>query len=199
MEQTKPNIFCSSKAPVYFGVLVVGILIGITTSQLNYKFAQKNTGIVNPVEMKIPLTGELGKIPSQASFITGTVISVIGDKITINADSPAITADKTLSVRTILTTAATKILKMTQKDPKIFEAERIAFEKALKEGSTTGGPLAGPEMVKTTPISISDISVGSSILIRGEGEVSSKKEITAIEIRVLEKNTVSNLALPVKK
>lgn len=114
--------------------------------------------------------------------VSGTASAVDGNRITLHTVPVDPFADLALTDRTVLVAADTKIVKLTLKDPKVFQSELAVYTKATQT-KPTAVPTPPDKFVRTA-ISLSDIVVGDSLTIVAIADIRTAKEFTASEVSV---------------
>ena len=117
MEPQQPLI-CPSHTAQYFGAVVIGLLIGAGASFVFLR--QAPVGTENTYQAgfdaakKLVLASTMGNIlrtPDDVRSLSGSVIAVNGNSITIHTQSPNPFDDPALADRIIIVTKDTKITK----------------------------------------------------------------------------------------
>jgi hypothetical protein len=127
--------------------------------------------------------------PTSTLSLTGTVTSVNGSVITMNANNPTpnpFAVGNFPAVREVTLTSATQITMIEQKSPAEMEQEVRAF---TKQESAAGASVAShtfvplPSSVTTTTISLSDIKAGDTIIVTAASNIMSVPSFTATAVQ----------------
>lgn len=121
--------------------------------------------------------GNFFKTPDDVRTLSGTVTAIEGDKITMHLASINPFDDQSLNDRTVLITADTKIVKNVAKDPKTLSEELAKYRFTAKGG-------AAPQSYVQIITSMSDIKVGTSVLVKSSENVKMMQEFTASEVQI---------------
>ncbi|MDP1690341.1 MAG: hypothetical protein Q8L52_04060 [bacterium] len=127
--------------------------------------------------------GDMIRTPADVRALLGTVTLVGSGSLTLHviSNNPF---DSSPSNRTVLVDASTKIIKIVQKDPKVFQSEVAVFSKAAQSGSTSAKNAPSPAPFTLTTVTLADIKVGDTITVTASSNIKSAKEFTAIGIQV---------------
>ena len=185
----------STTTLVTFGIviLLIGVVLGavidpyLPTSISNAKKGyQAGFDAAKKVIRNSSLAGIL--TPSDVRTLSGRVTSVGANQITIHYIPTDPFADPSLADRIILVNSSTSIVKLTQKDPKVFQTEMAAFLKAVETSSSTPTqstlPSTPPSSSTAVTISLTDIKVGDAVTVMASENIGTAKEFTASEIQV---------------
>lgn len=203
MDQQTPLV-CPSHTTQYIGAVIVGIIVGAGASFVYFKQAPAPAGTENTYQAgfdaakKLVLESPMGMVfrtPDDVRALSGSVTAVNGDKITIHTQSTNPFADPALTDRTITITADTKIVKLSQKDPKVMQAEMAAFMKTMQAGKVTTKPVTPPTPYTSTVVTSADIAVGATLSVTARENIKNAKEFSASEIQI-QQNMASPIAPP---
>ena len=185
---TQPLV-CPSHTTHYAAMVILGMIIGATALGAYIKFAPVDES--NTYQAGFDAAKKLVEESSIAPMLqtsedirslTGSVTSVEGNRITLHVASMNPFEDKNLADRIVVVTADTKILKLTQKDPKTFQSEMNAFVKKSQDPDTA--PSSPPAPVNQTEGTVADITSGDFLSITTAENIKSVKEFSASEIRI---------------
>lgn len=189
---TMPNDF-RADAPhhhsgQYIGLLVIGILLGAGASFAYFKWAgnasyQAGFDAAKKLVEHSSLGGML-QTPSDVRVLSGVVSAVSGNQFTLHTQLTDPFADPALVDRTVLISPSTTIVKLVQKDPKVFQSEMDAFIKAnqAKSGSTqTGTP---PSPFSRIPATSADIAVNAVVTVVAAENINTAGSFTASQIQI---------------
>lgn len=191
MDQQTPLV-CPSHATQYLGAIIVGIIIGAGVSFVYFKQApvdssntyQAGFDAARKLVTESPM-GMVFRIPDDIRTLSGTVTAVSGNQITIHTESINPFDDPKLADRTVFITGDTKITKISQGDPKVFQAEMEAFMKTMQSGKRTGGTLPPtPPQPTSTTVLASSVVVGNTLTATAVENIKTSKEFTASEIQI---------------
>ena len=130
--------------------------------------------------------------------ISGTVISIEGNHLTIHLSFVNPLDDQTLTTRSIFIGTSTSIVKLTPKDPAAFQLEVNAFIRS-QSGSTTSNEetqsVSPPAFLTQVGANLEDVEVGDVVTVSAPEVVSSLKEFTASEIQI-QPQFMSSSSLP---
>ncbi len=185
----------SSNIAIYAGILIIGILIGAGGSFAYFNHAagnsyQAGTAAKNLSENSGP--NRQINLPAVIHTIPGTVTSITGKQFSMHTQLPPQIVGKILADHTVLINKSTTVVKLVQKDPKVYRAEMNKFLAARKaEGNVAANlpPVRPPFPFATTTASVSEISVGSRVLVTSAQNIKTLKEITATNIQIYPKRT----------
>lgn len=198
-------LVCPSHKTQYIGVLIIGILVGGGASFAYFKKASAPAGGENTYQagfdaakkrvLESP-TGMMFRTPDDVRAVSGTVTAINGDRITLHTQSTNPFDDPSLADRTVLVTSDTKIIKISQADPKIFQAQMEAFMKTIQSGKRTGStpPPTPPQPTRTT-VDAKSVIVGSTLTVTAGANIKTSKEFTASEVQVLNASVATSGAL----
>jgi uncharacterized protein YkvS len=131
--------------------------------------------------------GNLFKIKDDLRFITGTVLSINGNSLTIRVSQVnPFDNNPVFNERIVLLSKDTKIIKTSFKDVKVYNEELKKFMNDLYTAptSTRTEPIIRPQSVVETMVSSRDISLNDSITVKSLTNIKSIKEFTAAEVRI---------------
>ena len=161
--------------------LVVGITGGLYAGSL-FPSAQLGSGLSK--EQVDKLKKLFPPIPEMRS-VSGTVKKIDGKTITLEiAESPN-PFDEWPTSRKVIVSDSTKIVKVTQKDPKEFQKEMEAYSSGTIANPTNPASLRNPpSFTKEEVIKLTDIKVGDVITVEADHNIKSETQFTAIKISV---------------
>ena len=167
-------------------ILVAGIIVGAAASFYFYSASSYQAGF-NAARSLVEQSslGGFFRTPTDARTLQGTVTALSGDRLTVRTHSSNPFDDPSLSDRTIFINASTTVIKVVQKDAKVFQAEMLNFLKA-SEGTATNSRIL-PVAFITTVANVSDIKVGDSVNVLASEDINSLSEFTARGIQILPK------------
>lgn len=188
--QTQPPV-CPSHTTQYIGTVLIGIIVGIGLSFVYFKQAPASIGGGTYQEgfdtaknrVLESAMGAIFRTPDDIRTLSGAVTALNGSKITIHIESQNPFDDPALADRTIVITVGTKITKISQGDPKVFQAEMDTFMKKIQSGKVAGSPPVPPEPTRTT-VGASSIKVGDTITATALENIRTLKEFTASELQI---------------
>jgi len=127
--------------------------------------------------------------PTQTTMmsVSGTIQSIAGNTITMQSSSLN-PFEKVPAVRKITVTSETKILKTEPKDPRVFQKEMDAFQKAVQKVSTSTEATSlptPPQPVTETPLKLSDLKVGDMITASAAADIKTQASFNAVTITVV--------------
>ncbi|MBI5400894.1 MAG: hypothetical protein HZB12_02175 [Candidatus Yonathbacteria bacterium] len=196
MDQQQPLV-CPSHTTQYVGAVIIGILVGAGASFAYFKQApasSENTYQAGfDAAKKRVLESQMGmmlRTSDDIRVLSGTVTAVNGNRITLHTQSAnPFDDDPSLSTRTVLITSETKIVKLSQKDPKEMQAEMTAFMKNMQ--TIKGGtPAMPPEPFTRASATATDIAVGISLNITATENIKTAKEFTTSEIQIQSRGNI---------
>lgn len=120
----------------------------------------------------------------ETRMFSGTVVSVGDGSLVVKQTSLDTnpTIDKVPDERSVSVASSTKVYRRTEKDPAVLEKEMKAFQ-----GESRNNPDAvPPESLIKTAMKLSDISVGTKVVITSDVDVRLLANITATEVVVIE-------------
>ena len=170
----------------YIGIFIVGIVIGSVTSFAYLNNPQDTYSAGFEAAKKLVAESSIGsivRIPDDIRTLSGMVTEISGNRITVRTQSMDPFEDASLANRTVLITDATKIVKLSYKDIKVFQDEWDAFTEAT-QSAKGGTPLASPEPFIRTPSGVASIAVGDTIGVTAEENIKTTKEFTASEVQI---------------
>ncbi len=183
MDQQTQKLSTTNLA-IYAGVLIVGILIGVGGSFIY--FAQ--TGATsNKAELVAKNNPPSINLPAVIHTIPGTVTALNSKQLSLHTQISPQIAGKILANHTVLLNKSTTVVKLIPQDPKIYRAKMSKFlaERKAAGASATNNPFVQPPLpFATTTASVSDISVGSRIMVTSTQNIKTLKEITATNIQI---------------
>lgn len=140
---------------------------------------------------KVVASSNFGKMFStqeEVHTLTGSVVSVGNNQLSVRIESMDPFQDTNLTQRTVLISPSTKLYRLVPKDAKQFQAELKAYfdpSKISKENTTRVAPKKFIEQV----INLKDIKVGNPLEITSPENISALSVIPASEIRVQSQST----------
>lgn len=194
MEQEK-SLAHSWQAVTYFIVLVIGIIIGLATTQMYTKqqpIVTENVPkagievIKNPREDGISNPYSLG-VTDGLRMLSGVVTEVSGNRITLHLLEVNPFEKTDLNDRTILVAGDTKISVIFPKDSKILSNETDAFIKIMQQKTAQGGNGVSqlpPDPFTHTASSLQNITIGKTIIVTAKENITKMKEFTASNIDI---------------
>ena len=118
--------------------------------------------------------------------VTGEVVGISGDKITLKIRPLEPLADPKLDTRIIIIDSTTKIYKNEQKETKSYQQDMEEFNKKMQAGAGKPGqiaaPLVPPDLFNKKPASLADIKTGMNITVNSDKDIRNSQEIQAKEI-----------------
>lgn len=187
MEQQTPLV-CPSHTPQYIVAIIIGLIVGAGAMfALNQPTSQNSYEDGFNAAKKRVLESSMGmmfRVPDDIRTVSGTVTAVNGKTVTIHTQTTNPFADADLDDRIITIAADTKITKLSQKDPKVVQAEMDAFMKSMQSGKMATPPATPPAPYTNTIATSADITVGSTLSITATENIVSSKEFTASEIQI---------------
>jgi len=185
----------------YLGMLVGGVIVGIVaapylpfhdpndTYQAGFNAAKK--------VVEDSSAGNIFRTPDDVRILSGTVTAIDGNRLAFRINSVNPFDDPALANRTIIVNDSTAVLKLTQKDPKVFQAEMIESRRAKQGAMATSTPIA----TSVTPYiqtagSVKDIAEGDSLTVFASENIKTSKEFPAKEISIMPKLIMSKLIMP---
>lgn len=133
-------------------------------------------------------------------MVAGTVTKVEGNIISVDIQSVNPFDDGAFTKRTVTITKDTKIVALTQKDPKVMQSEMEAFTKAMQTGKGIAQPATPPEPFTRTPATVADIKVSSFVTVTATENIKTVKEFSASGIEIQQNIPTSSFPIltPVK-
>lgn len=123
--------------------------------------------------------------PRETRALTGPVTALGSGSLTLDVHLLN-SSDASLDSRTVLISAATKVVMLTPRDPKVVQAEMADFTKKVQAGANPE-TLTPPDPFTRTAASASSIAVGDTVSVVASEDIASKKEFSATEIDILPK------------
>lgn len=187
MEPQNSSQFSFKKLALEVSILIVGIVIGAFASFYIYSSASYQAGF--DAAKKIVAESQVGNMlrtPDDIRTISGTVTAINDSRITMHAQSTDPFEDVSLADRVVLVKDATKIVKISYKNVKVFQAEMDAFTKAVQTAESKGETFTAspPEPFTRTSVDIASVAIGDTISVTAEENVKTMKEFTASEIQI---------------
>jgi hypothetical protein len=182
--ENKNNAFKYITASVI--LLLIGTIIGVlidpylpaslSNSKKGYQvgFSAAETLVQNSS------LGSFFRTPATVNALQGTVTSMHGNSLTLHISPVNPFDDPAFADRTVTITASTTIYSVKSVDPKVYQAEMVAF---IKTQPTVPGTKA-PSATISLPMSLSNIAVGDSVGVITTGDVKTVKEFTAQSIQI---------------
>lgn len=127
--------------------------------------------------------GNFFQTPADVRMLSGTVTAISGDRVTFRVQPANPFDDPTLAERTAIADASTIITVQARKDQKTYQADISALVGTRITATGTAAALISPFV--TTPASLSDIKVGTSINVSATGNIQSSGEFTASAIQII--------------
>ena len=195
--QTQPLV-CPSHTTQYIGAVIVGILVGAGASFVYFKQApvsdtNNSYQAGYDAAKKRVLDSSIGAMlhtPDDIRTLPGVVTAVSGNRITINTKPMNPFDDPALDERIVVVTTDTKIFKLSQKDPKVFQAEMDAFTKKMQGGKVSPQGLIPPDMFIKAQVSVTDITVGNTVSVTAKQNIKSVKEFSASEVQIQQESII---------
>ncbi len=190
-QQTQSSTFPSSHTWRYIGVLIIGIIIGAGISFAYLKNALTNgqnsyQAGFNAAKQLVENSsiGSMFRTPTDIRAIGGTVTAVNGNQITFHTQSMNPFGSTALNTRTAVVNASTTIVKLTQKDSDVFQAEMNKFMKATYINKNISQTITPPEPFISTPITATNIAVGDNITVTATENIKNMKKFLASKIQI---------------
>ena len=127
--------------------------------------------------------GSFFQTPADVRMLSGTVTAINGNRVTFHTQATNPFDDPTLANRVASIDASTTITTQTRKDQKTYQADISALVQAHTVAASTTAAIISPFV--TTPASISDIKVGTSINVSAAENIQSSGEFTASAIQII--------------
>lgn len=179
MEENKSNAL-KIVAPI--ATLIIGAIIG-------YMVGVGQTGTSNPevarLQAQIDEAKKMFPPMPEMRAISGKVLSVSGNTITIESMASVNPFETLPKERTITVNSTTKLISMEQKDQAIFQKEMEAFSKTMssvKPGSVQSAPVVPPMPFNEKTISLSNLTVGTIINVEANENIKEKTSFIATKI-----------------
>ena len=128
--------------------------------------------------------GNFFATPDEVRSLSGTVTSISGDSLALHIRSVNPFDDPALADRTVLLNASTTVVKLTAKDPAVFQSELSSFTKAVQTKTVGANAIPSPSPFTSVTVSASSISVGDTINVISSSNVKTLKEFTARGIQI---------------
>lgn len=162
--------------------LIIGAIIG-------YMAGVGQTGTSNPEVARLQAQIDEAKkmfppMPEMRS-ISGKILSVSGNTITIESMASINPFETLPKERTITVTSSTKLISMEQKDQVSFQKEMEVFSKqmsSVKPGSAPSAPIMPPMPFNEKTISLSDLTAGIIINVEASENIKEKASFIATKI-----------------
>ncbi|TAN37156.1 hypothetical protein EPN27_00215 [Patescibacteria group bacterium] len=177
----------------YIGILIAGVIIGVSSTFLYFKKVPQSTlplesarqeGFDSAVSLiKENSFGGISSTSNSIYELLGVVTEVQGNRITIHTQSNNPFDDQTLSERTVLITSDTKIFNISFKKRDVMQSEMEAFTKATQIDSS-GTQTEPPEPFTRTHADIIDIKVGKRINVFAVDNIKSTRVFSAREVQI---------------
>lgn len=180
MEHTEPLV-CPTHKSHYFFVLIVALILG-GAGGVAYGYQKGFDTAKNLVEKS--MLAPMIQTPQDIRSLSGSVTAVNGSTITIRTESSNPFEDQNLLVRTVIVSANTKIIKLSQKDPKVFQAEMDAFAKSPAVAIAGGVPAILPDINTHSVAAVSDLKIGERITVTATQNIKTMREFSADEIQI---------------
>lgn len=123
--------------------------------------------------------GNFFKTPEDVRSLSGKVTSVNGDRLVMHLSSVNPFDDASLSDRTVIITADTKIVTFVARDPKVYQEDLAKYRAQV---STKGA--IPPQPYTQVSSDISAIKIGDSLVVTTSENVKTMGEFTAKEIQI---------------
>lgn len=173
--QNKKHIIVSSIC------LVLGIIIGFSINILNHNTYKDGWAGANSRLSSSKSVGILSN-RGEVRMISGVVESINGNKINIKIEPLELLADPSLDIRTTIVDSNTSMAINIPRDPKIVQKEMDLFIKNM-QSSKDRQDLTPPKSSTEEKATISDIKIGSTILVTASSDIKNIKEFNAIDIK----------------
>ena len=117
--------------------------------------------------------------PADTHSLSGTITAIDGNQFTLHVQSPNPFDDPSLTDRVVTFSTSTMVIKLVQKDPKVFQSEMDAFAKATQVSSTTS-----PTPFTQVAANISDMKAGDVVTVTSSQNIKTLKEFSASQIQI---------------
>lgn len=161
--------------------LVAGGVVGYYGASYQY------SGILNKAKAAFPSQ------PTMMS-VSGTIQSVSGKVITVKTNAMMNPFESLPEVRKVTVTDTTKIVKISTKDPSVYQAELEAYQKSMQKAVSpktgTSSPVTAPSLgvpptpMKETVLKLSDLKAGDMIMVDAGKDVKTQTSFDAVRIIV---------------
>lgn len=168
----------------YLGVLIFGFILGGIFSFTYFSQAKNNSyqagfDAAKKVVIESGFGGSL--ITNQdIKVLSGKVVAVDGNRVSIKAQLTSPFDDASLSNRVVIVNNDTRIYNLSLKDSKTMQAEMDEFMKNLR----TDKEAVPPEPFTTSPASLQDIKVGDNINVISLVNIKNLTEFEVSEIQI---------------
>lgn len=193
MDQQTSTGQCSHSKCIVSSValLVVGVLIGAYAGPLLNKANTYQAGF-DAAKKRVEESsfGMMLRTPDDVRTLSGSVTAINGNRITLRTQSMNPFEDPSLLDRTVTVATDTKISKLSQKDPKVMQAEMEAFVKTMQSGKSASKPTTPPEPFTRTTATVADITVGDILNITAAENIKEAVEFSASEIQIQPKPAI---------
>ncbi|HUY05174.1 MAG TPA: hypothetical protein VMV62_00405 [Candidatus Paceibacterota bacterium] len=127
--------------------------------------------------------GNFFKTPDDVRSISGTVTAVSSAGLTLHTSSESPFDDLSLTERTVTVDTSTAVVRLTQKDPKVFQSELDAFMKTAQVGSSTA--MGYPSPFVQMPAGFENIKVGDTVIVTAADNIRTKSGFAASSIQIV--------------
>lgn len=193
MDQQTPPLVCASHTKEYIVMLLLGILLGAGATFAYYASRVPSANGNNSYQAGFDAAkklveespiGAMFRTPDDIRSLSGVVAGISGNKVTLHRQSVNPFEDSSLINRMVIIDDNTKVVKLSQKDPKVFQAEMDAFMKKIQSGKASPQVSVPPEPFTSTPATLSDIATGDILNVVAVENIKTMNEFTASEIQI---------------
>ena len=114
--------------------------------------------------------------------ISGRVLEIKDGKLVLEAFVPQNPFEPVPTRRLVGLTDSTKVVKIINKSSNGYEKEVEEYQKRLKASAGESVNVKPPSLTEETPISISEIRAGDTILAEADGSIKTKESFEAVKI-----------------
>ena len=179
---------CYSERMENKNILIVGVVVGIIIGfvggrYLSFGGALMGSGSVAELEAKIEKAKKLFPSMPDMRSVSGTIETIKENSLTIKTPPSMNPFEDLPEKREVIVTSATKIIRLVQKDPKVFQKEMEAIQKPMKPGEPVQPP---PTPFIEKAISLKDLKVGDQVSAEAGENIKEKARFDATRIVVQE-------------
>ena len=177
--------------------LGVGYMMGLSapSAQIDRTQADQLQGELEKMKAQIEKAKQFFPPSPQITSISGSVKSVEGDIMTVEASLFINPFEELPTMREVLVTEATKIIRNEPKDSALLQKENEAYQKALKEykPSVPAGDGVLPSLASSpTPpqlsvekeVALGDVKAGDQVFVDAGKNIKTEKRFEAVRIVV---------------
>ncbi len=195
MDQNQPLV-CKTHTTTYIGIFIIAFIIGSFGGSQIFKLF----GIMGDNTYEAGWSAAKARLASSPNFgmmintqgevktLSGIVEKVQGSNVSIKINPLEPLANPALDSRIVTVTSATKVTRMTPRDPKEVQKEMEVFMKSMQTLPKAGTPMTTPVMPPShsakQDAAFADIKVGDSIMVTTAENIRDSKEFTAMKVQI---------------